>query len=81
MASEADSSLLISTINIFSTKQASQKRFLIYKYSRKLNKGELIYDLKNWKYIYCKYCMYGVILTTNLRNYLKLKYGIIAKTI
>ena len=81
MASEADSSLLTSIIDTSSTKQASQKRFLIYKHSCKLDKGEPIYDLKNWKYIYCKYCMYGAISTTNLWNHLKSKYGIIAETI
>ena len=81
MASKADSSLLTSTIDTFSTKQASQKRSPIYEHSRELDKGEPIYDSKNWKYIYCKYCMYGAILTTNLWNHLKLKYRIIAKTI
>ena len=81
MAFEADSSLFTSIINTFSTKQASQKRSPIHKHSRKLDKGEPIYDLKNQKYIYCKYCMYGAISITNLWNYLKSKYKIIAKTI
>jgi len=81
MASEADSSLLISIINTSSVKQASQKRSPIYKHSREPDKGEPIYDLKKRKYIYYKYCTYGAILTTNLRNHLKLKYGIIVQTI
>ena len=81
MASKADSSLFTSTINTSSIKQASQKRSLIYKHSRKLNKGELIYNLKKRKYIYCKYCTYSTILTANLWNYLKLKYRIIVQTI
>ena len=81
MAFKADSSLLISIIDTSSTKQASQKRSLIYKHSCKLDEGEPIYNLKNRKYIYYKYCTYGIILTTNLRNYLKLKYKIIAETI
>ena len=66
MASKADSSLLTSTIDTSSIKQASQKRSLIHEHSCELDKGEPIYNLKNRKYIYCKYCMYGIILTTNL---------------
>ena len=80
MASKADSSLLTSIINTSSTKQASQKRSLTHKYSREPD-GELIYDLKKRKYIYCKYYTYGVILITNLQNHLKLKYGIIIEII
>ena len=81
MASEADSSLLTSTIDTSSTKQASQKKSPIHEHSHKPDKGEPIYDSKNRKYIYCKYCTYGAISTTNLQNHLKSKYGIIAKTI
>ena len=81
MASKADPSLLISIINTSSTKQASQKKSLIYKHSRKLDKGELIYNSKKRKYIYCKYYTYGIISTTNLWNHLKSKYRIIAETI
>ena len=66
MASKADSSLLISIIDTFSVKQASQKKSLIYKHSCELNKGEVIYNLKKRKYTYCKYCIYGVILIINL---------------
>ena len=82
MASEADSSLLTSTLNLIntsSTKEAGQKRSLIYKYSCELDESELISNSKKRKYIYCKYCTYGAISTTNLQNYLKLKHGIVVK--
>ena len=81
MASKADFSLLISIINTSSTKQASQKRSPIYKHSRELDKGELIYNLKKRKYIYYKYCMYGTILITNLQNQIIYTKRVILKVV
>ena len=66
MAFKADSFLFISIIDTFSIKQVSRKRSPIYKYSCELDKEELIYSLKKWKYIYCKYYTYNIILITNL---------------
>ena len=54
MALEADSSLIISTIALINTKTTnySRKTALIYKYTRKLYAGEVIYNKKGSLLIY-----------------------------
>ena len=81
IADDREPHAALGIINTSSTKLASWKRSPIYKYPYKLGKEGLIYNLKKQKYIYYKYCIYGIILTTNLRNYLKLKYRVIIKTV
>ena len=77
MASEANSSLLINTLDLIkdsSTQQERNTRSAVYKYSRKLNANKLEHDRNSRKLIYCSKCSYGGSSTTNLWNYLKLRY-------
>ena len=79
MALEADSSLIISTIGLINTETTNcgKKTVLIYKYTRELYAGELIYNKKGSLFIYYLQCSYTRMLTTNIHHHLKLSYGII----
>jgi len=77
MALEANSSLLTNTLNLikdFSIQQERNTRSVVYKYFRKPNANKPERDRNSRKLIYCSKYLYGGLLTTNLRNYLKLKH-------
>lgn len=80
MASEADSSLLIDTLDSIEASSTQQERSLrspIHQYSRPPNDDEPKLDGKGRKIIYCFKCSYGTSATTNLRNHLKSKHQIV----
>jgi len=79
MASEADFSLIISTVGSIDTKTTdrSKKTAPIYKHTREPYAREIIYNIKGSLLIYCLQCLYTRTLTTNMRYHLKSSHRII----
>jgi hypothetical protein len=79
MASEADSSLITSTVGSINTKTTNRgkKTAPIHKHTREPYAGEATHNTKGSLLMYCLRCSYAGTSTTNMRHHLKSSYGII----